>query len=214
MGLMEPREAGVMTLIRNYTEVGPALPGGRQLIRGNPRNLRVRNVVWAEGRRVPSRDDSQKLLRAAFVVVTRDEERLDVNFVRRVEVLRRQLQSYFGVATFGRGCLETRLCCSDTVSRSGSITMRLRRNRITRSAFIYHGLGPVPAKVELGIDTTVGGRPIVSWSREETPDITAGVQHLEAQVDRNPYDGRFQIVAQAKGRDLTIPITWWASVIS
>jgi hypothetical protein len=43
--------------------------------------------------------------------------------------------------------------------------MRLRRNRITRSGFIYHGLGPVPTKVELGVEATVGGHPIVSWSR-------------------------------------------------
>ena len=91
--------------------------------------------------------------------------------------------------------------------------MRLKRNRIARSGLTYHGLGPVPAKVEAGLESGVGGRLITSWSREETPDITTGVQHLEAQVVRDPYDGRFEIVAQAKGSDLNIDVAWWASRI-
>ena len=212
MGMMTPREVGIFTQIRNYADLGP-LPGGRRLIGGNPRNLRVRNVVWSEGRRIPDRDDSQKVLRAAFVVVTRNENRLDSGFVQQVELLRQQLGSYFTIATHGRACMETSLCCGPTVSRSRTVTMNLKRDRITRSGLIYHGLGPVPAKVEVGFEATIGGRPITSWSREETPDITTGVQHLSVQVARDPYDGRFEIVAQAKGRDLKIEAVWWASRI-
>lgn len=212
MGLMTPAEAGTFTLIRNYADLGP-LPGGRRLIGGNPRNLRVRNVVWAEGQRIPSRNDSQKVFRAVFVVVTRDEDRLDPVFVQQIELLRQQLSRYFTIATHGRACMETSLCCGHTISRSGKLTMKLKRNRITRSGLIHHGLGPVPAKVEVGIEGSVGGRPIASWSREETPDITTGIQHLEAQVARDPYDGRFEIVAQAKGADMNLNAVWWASRI-
>ncbi len=212
MGMMTPREVGIFTQIRNYTDLGP-LPGGRRLIGGNPRNLRVRNVVWSEGRRTPDRDDSQKVFRAVFVVVTRNGDRLDSGFVQQVELLRQQLSSYFTIATHGRACMETSLCCGRTVSRSGTVTMNLKRDRITRSGLIYHGLGPVPAKVEVGFEGTIGGRPITSWSREETPDITTGVQHLAVQVARDPYNGRFEIVAQAKGSDLEIEAFWWASRI-
>ena len=95
-----------------------------------------------------------------------------------------------------------------------TLRMRLRQNRITRSSQIYHGLGPVPVKVELGFEDTIGGAPIDVWSREETPDITTGVQHLAAQVNRAPYDGRFQVVAQAKGATLNVLVRWWASALS
>jgi hypothetical protein len=212
MGLMQPREVGRFTLIRNYTEVGPR-PGGRMLVRGNPLDLRIRNLVWAEGRRIPRQQDSQMNFRAAFVVVTRDANRLDDLFVKKAEVLRQQLGRYFQVATATRACMDTLLCCGKAVSRSGSVRMNLRANRITRTPQIYHGLGPIPAKVEVGIETTIGGRPIVSWSREETPDITTGIQHLEAQVNRDPFNGKFEIVAQSKGSDLSLEFQWWATAI-
>ena len=214
MGLMRQAEVGRFTLIRNYTEIGPPLPGGRQMVRGTAQNLLVRNVVWAEGRRVPTVSDSQKIFRAAFVVVTRDLDGLDDLFVKKVEVLRQQLERYFQVATKNRACLDAKLCCGETISRSGSAQMNLRANRITRRGSIYHGLGPIPAKVELGLETTISGRPIATWSREETPDITTGVQHLEAQVNRDPYDGTFEIVAQSKGSNLTVNVRWWASTIN
>ncbi|HIP71659.1 MAG TPA: hypothetical protein EYH05_09720 [Anaerolineae bacterium] len=213
MGLKEPREVGRFTLIQNYTEVGPPLPGGRRLVQGNPLNLTVTNITRAEGRRVPREQDSQKQFRAAFVVVTRDEDRLDEAFVKKVEVLRQQAERYFQVATDNRACLNAELCCGHTISRSGTIRMRLRADKITWSPYLYHGLGPVPAKVEVGIETSIGGDPIDAWSREESPDITTGVQQLSAQVNRDPYDGRFRIVAQAKGSDLDIVFRWWASTI-
>jgi len=213
MGLLGPREVGRFTRIRNYREIGPALPGGRQMVRGVADNLRTRNIVWAEGRRIPAASVSQHRFRAAFVVVTRDEAGLDQQFVRRVEMLRQQLERYFSVATLNRACLDARLCCGNTVSRSGTVRLNLPANQIRRTGLLYHGLGPVPVKVEVGFKTGIGGRPIDSWSREETPDITTGVQHLSAQVNRDPYDGRFEIVAQAKGGSLNLELNWWASVI-
>ena len=213
MGLMRRQEVGRFTLIRTYTEVGTR-PGGRMLIRGTPLDLLVRNVVWAEGRRVPNEPSSQKIFGAAFVVVTRDTIGLDDLFVKKVEVLRQQLERYFQVATHNRACMATQLCCGKTISRSGLARMKLRANRITRTRQIYHGLGPIPVKVEVGIETSAGDRPIVSWSREVTPDNTTGVLHLEAQVNRGPYDGRFEIVAQSKGSDINAEMRWSASTIS
>ena len=214
MGLLAPAEVGRFTLIRNYTEIGPPLPGGRQVVSGIPRYLRARNIRWAEGNRVPNRNNSQKNFRAAFVVVTRNSNRLDNNFVKKVEVLRQQLEQYYPVATHKRACMDTRLCCGNTVSRKGEITMKLKQNKITWSPSIYHGLGPVPVKVELGLETSIGGNPIDSWSREETPDIATGIQNLSAQVNRDPYDGTFKVVAQVKGFDRTVIVNWWASTIS
>lgn len=214
MGMMNPSEVGRFVLIRNYTEVGPPLPGGRQLVRGAARNLRTRNVVWAEGRRDPEADDSQKLFRAAFVVVTRDASTLDPTFMSKVELLRQQLERYFALATSNRACLDARLCCKCLTSRTGTVGMRLVANRITWSDHIYHGLGPVPARVEVGLQSSIGGVPIDAWSREETPDITTGVQHLSAQVNRDPYDGKFRIVAQLKGSTRSVTFRWSAVTLS
>lgn len=214
MGMMKPSEVGRLTLIRNYREIGPPLPGGRQMIRGNALTLAARNVIWAEGARVPEEAISQKRFRAAFVVVTRDAGGLDDIFVKKVEVLRQQLERYFQVATRNRACIKTSLCTGHTISRNGTVDMRLTVNRIIRSPFLYHGLGPIPVKVEVGFEGTIGGKPIDSWSREETPDITTGVQQLSAQVDRDPYNGRFVIVAQSKGNNLNLTMRWWASAIS
>jgi len=214
MGLMDTREVGRFTLIRNYAEIGVPLPGGRQMIQGAARNLTATNVVWAEGRRAPVRKDSQKNFRAAFVVVTKNASRLDDLYVKKVEVLRQQLENYFPIATKKRAWMDTRLCCGDTISRAGTIAIKLRRNRITWSPAVHHGLGPIPAKVELGLEARIGGEPIDSWSREETTDITGGIHHLSAQVKRDPYDGTFKVVAQNKGPDRTFIIRWWASVIA
>ena len=213
MGMKEPNEVGRFTLIQDYTPFGPPLPGGRQLIQGIGLNLTVTNITRAEGSRRPRERDSQKNFRAAFVVVTRDEDRLDPLFVKKVEVLRQQTEQYFQVATDNRACMDTRLCCGKTISRSDTVKMNLKADKITWSPYLYHGLGPIPTKVEVGIETSIGGDPIDAWSREETPDISTGVQHLSAQVNRDPYDGRFRIVAQAKGGDLNITFRWWASAI-
>jgi hypothetical protein len=94
------------------------------------------------------------------------------------------------------------------------VQLRLPANQIRRTGLLYHGLGPIPVKVEAGFETSIGGRPIDTWSLEVTPDITTGVQHLEAQVNRDPYDGRFELVAQAKGGSLDLEFKWWASTIS
>lgn len=213
MGMFAPGEVGKFTLIQNYTEIGALLPGGRQMIRGTARDLSATNVIWAEGNRVPRSRDAQKHFRAAFVVVTRDVARLDQQFVNKAEVLRQQLERYFAPATRNRACIDTRLCGAPAMTRSGTTRMRLRTNRITWKRNLRHGLGPVPVKVELGYETTIGRKPIDSWGREKTPDITTGIQHLEAQVNREPYDGTFAIVAQAKGRDLDLNMRWSASTL-
>ncbi len=213
MGLMAPAEVGSFVLIRNYTEIGPPLPGGRQVVRGTARTLATRNVVWSEGARAPACADSQKRFRAAFVVVTRDRAGLDETYVKKAEVLRGQLERYFSVSTRNRACLDARLCCGDTISRAGTLRLRLPRDRMTWSPYIHHGLGPVPVKVEVGQFGSVSSRPIVHWPREESPDILAGVQHLAAQVNRDPYDGQFRIVAQRKGSTRNVTFNWWASAI-
>lgn len=213
MGLLGIDEVGTFTLIRNYTE-GAALPGGRRKITGNTRNLTVQNIRWAEGDRIPNSNQSQKIFKAAFVVVTRDESNLDSMFVRKVELLRRQLNSYYSIATKRRACIDTSLWCGKTISNRGVIELALERDRITWSDEIYHGLGPIPVKIEVGLETSIGGRPIISWSREETGDITTGIQQLSAQVDSSPYNGQFRIVAQLKGNDRRLRFHWWASSIS
>lgn len=213
MGMIAPGKVGKFTLIQRYTEIGRPLPGGRQMIQGRALDLNAKNVVWAEGRRAPGYVDSQKHFRVAFVVITRDAARLDQQVVKKTEMLRQQLERYFALATLNRGCMDTRLCGAPAATRSGTTHMTLRANRITWNKNLLHGLGPVPVKVEVGYETTIGGKPIDSWSREMTPDITTGVQHLEAQVDRDPYNGAFAIVAQAKGSDLDLNMRWVASTL-
>ncbi len=214
MGMMNPSEVGRFVQIQRYTEVGPPLPGGRQLVRGAARNLLTRNVVWAEGKRDPGAGDSQRQFRAAFVVVTRDTSTLDPAFVSKVELLRQQLETYYALASNNRACLDARLCCNCPPARTGTIRMRLVANKITWSGYIYHGLGPVPVRVEVGLQDSVGGAPIEVWPRQETPDITSGVQHISSQVNRDPYDGRFRIVAQRKGPTRTVTFRWSAVTLS
>ncbi len=211
MGLKSRIEAGNFTLIQDYTEIGAPLPGGRQMVKGNARDLTVKNIVWAEGTRSPTHQQSQKHFRAAFVVITRDASRLDDMFVKQVEVLRRQLEQYFPISTENRAFVDAGLDASHAISRSGTVDLKLKADKIVRSRSIYHGLGPIPVKVELGLETTVGASPIDSWYRLKTPDIAAGVQHLEAQVNRDPYAGTFVVVAQAKGADLTLKVRWVAT---
>jgi len=135
---------------------------------------------------------------------------VDEVYLKKIETFRRQFEHQFGMACRGRACADTRLICSLPQIRTGIVEMTLERDDITWSPYIYHQLGPIPVEMKLAIQASIGGEPIDSFTEYVTPDITTGIQLLSSQVNRSTYDGRFRVVAQVKGRDLTINVKWWA----
>lgn len=209
MGILKKDEVEPFYYITNFNRTGPDTSGVYD-VTGTQANLTIQNIVWAEGDRVPDALNSERQFRIAFALITRNPARADEVYLKKMETFRRQFEHYFGVACRGRACADTRLFCSSTQMRTGVVTMTLPRDQIIWSPYIYHGLGPIPVDVRVSLQTSIGGAPIDDFTEYKTPDITGGVQHLAAQANRTPYDGRFRIVGQAKGNDLTINVKWWA----
>lgn len=65
MGLLNWTEVGDFSLLSNLTNIG----GNRYS--ANRKRLNAQNIIWAEGNRVPSVSTSQKLIKNAFVVLTK-----------------------------------------------------------------------------------------------------------------------------------------------
>jgi hypothetical protein len=83
-------------------EVGVSFTGIR-------RDVRVSQVVAALGARVPDSSQAPRLLRQAFVLVADESAAATPERVRAVARIRERFQGWYGVATDGRGGVDSTL---------------------------------------------------------------------------------------------------------
>jgi hypothetical protein len=94
MGALGPDEVGDVYLLSGLTNVGG------NLFTATKKLLRVENFVWANGARVPGAAASQKQLKNASVLLTKDFDRSH-DLADRVDTLRRRFEADFRAATQG-----------------------------------------------------------------------------------------------------------------
>jgi large repetitive protein len=81
------------------------LPERGVTVTGTAIQVTIQDVIAAEGHRVPSAAESQKELRAAFLLVTRPGETVPQAQIEALDRIRRALVTRFAVLTGGRGIL-------------------------------------------------------------------------------------------------------------
>ncbi len=203
MGLLDPGEARPFYYIEN-----PTLVTG-QTYSGTRKNLTVQNVIWAMGKRSPDHTRMQRHFKQAFILVTQNMATVNAT-AELLEQRRREFTEIFYRATRYRAQTDTTLAPPNAKVATGTTRLKAQKGKITWSPAISHGLGNVPVAIQLGYETTLGGRPVDAYPELKTPDIVGGVSHLSAQVTK-PYDGTFKIVIQSKTANVDMVLRWWAT---
>lgn len=109
MGLRAPDEvAQEMFLVQNSTAIG-GLPAVGVTFNGERRDIRIDEIIAAEGRRTPDHTVSQRRFRVAFVLITAAGVDPTPQQIEQVEGYRRAFEEYFREVTSGRAEVDTRL---------------------------------------------------------------------------------------------------------
>ncbi|MCZ6814860.1 MAG: hypothetical protein O7F14_12495 [Alphaproteobacteria bacterium] len=102
MGLLGPLEVGDFSLLSDISLISG------NLYSATKKRLTTKNIIWAEGARVPSVSTSQKLFKNGFVVITGDMEKVH-DLVDRVDFLRLRFEDDFYDATKNLAKVDTSL---------------------------------------------------------------------------------------------------------
>jgi uncharacterized protein (TIGR03437 family) len=110
MGLRPPEEVPDTFLVQNSRatnatgspRIGVSFDGVR-------RDIRIGEIIQAEGRRIPDHTVSQRKFRMAFVIVTANGSQPSPADIEQVETYRREFEAFFSKATSGNAIADTSL---------------------------------------------------------------------------------------------------------
>jgi uncharacterized protein (TIGR03437 family) len=110
MGLRPPDEVPDTFLVQNpraTSATGPPRTGVS--FDGTRRDIRIGEIIQAEGRRIPDHTVSQRKFRMAFVLITASGTEPTATDIEQLDTLRREFEGFFANATSGRAVVETSL---------------------------------------------------------------------------------------------------------
>ncbi len=107
MGLLSPDEVGLMHIIKDPHPPTPPTAYPYAPVYGGKQELTVDNVVWAHGERNPDYRSSQKLFKAACIILTKDVDKAAHNVVPVLDDVRKEFTWQYYKATGFRGKLDT-----------------------------------------------------------------------------------------------------------
>ncbi len=103
MGLLSPDEVGPMYVIKDPHPPSPPAT----TVYGGKQELAIENVMWAHGPRDPDHRASQKLFKAACIILTKDVDKAAHNVVPFLDDVRKEFTWQYYKATGFRGKLDT-----------------------------------------------------------------------------------------------------------
>lgn len=109
MGFLPPEEVPPFYLVRNSGRANNPLPQKGVSFNGARQDIRVDDVIAAEGRRSPDHTMAQRRFRMAVILLIPDASEPDPNDIQQLDRLRQEFETYFTAATSGRGSIETGL---------------------------------------------------------------------------------------------------------
>ncbi|MDX2152008.1 MAG: hypothetical protein SFV54_14820 [Bryobacteraceae bacterium] len=213
MGLRAAEDVPPTFLVVNSTRSHSQTPLRGVLFHGERRDVRVEEIVQAEGRRSPDHTVSQRRFRAAFVLVTPSGTPPTSAQLEQVETYRREFETYFRQVSSERASMDTALLRGVQLSLAPAGGVLAGR---TATAFVTLS-SPVsaPAAVRL---SSVGGAAAVpdaviipAGQRRATFEVRglrAGVDELTARID-DSYE-----TAVAKVQVLAAPGSLRVSAVS
>ena len=116
MGLRAPEEVPDTFLVTNARGTILRLPRVGATFDGERRDIRIDEIVAAEGRRTPDHTVSQRRFRFAFVLITAAGNEPSSDQIAQLELWRGRFEEFYNKATSGRGFADTSLKQSVRVS--------------------------------------------------------------------------------------------------
>ncbi len=108
MGYFAPAEVPDFFLLRDLARVGSD-SSGHAVFRARRTNISIRDVIAANGERVPDAAHAQHRFNTGFVLVVRDGREPSTALLRRAAGIREQWIHYWGAATGNRGVMDANL---------------------------------------------------------------------------------------------------------
>lgn len=102
MGLYRPDEVPPMTLIQNPGVDSTGLPEQGATVAGTARTVTIKDIIAAEGPRIPDAEHSQKHFRMAFLLLTGPGEKVSDQTILGLNNVRQAFMTRFSVLTAGR----------------------------------------------------------------------------------------------------------------
>ena len=106
MGLARASEVPDFFLLNNLVQVGEHA-NGRAVFKADRTNISVRDVIAAEGPRLPDADHSQRAFNTGFVVMVEHRRRPSAKLLLEAEGIRRQWIAYWDTVTGQRSSMST-----------------------------------------------------------------------------------------------------------
>lgn len=116
MGLRAPEEVPDTFLVTNARGTVLRLPRVGATFDGNRRDIRIDEIVAAEGRRTPDHTVAQRRFRFAFALITAAGTEPTAAQIGQLEMWRERFEQFYNKATSGRGYADTSLKRSLRVS--------------------------------------------------------------------------------------------------
>lgn len=193
MGLRAPEEVPPTFVVTSPNIFVSGRPPQRGVtFDGNRRDIRIEELISAEGRRTPDHTVSQRRFRIAFVLITAAGVEPTADQLDQVDTYRREFVAYFQQVTSGRAGVDTALRRSVQVSlapaagvlegSTAQATITLARSAEAALTFSLRTAGGV-AEVPGSVTIPAGQRQTQFGVR----GLRAGVEELSVE----PADGRY-----------------------
>jgi hypothetical protein len=104
MGLISPAEVPDFFILRNLTPAGKDA-NGHPIFKADRTKVTIRNVIAAEGPRLPTVDKSQRQFNTGFVIVVQHGQKPSAALLERPEAIRQQWIDYFSHTTGRRASM-------------------------------------------------------------------------------------------------------------
>ncbi|MBI4906772.1 MAG: hypothetical protein HY820_24295 [Acidobacteria bacterium] len=109
MGVLPPEEVPPFFLVRNSGRGNNPLPQKGVSFNGARQDIRVENLISAEGRRSPDHTVAQRRFRMAIILLIPEGTEPVESDVQQVDLLRSEFERYYAASTGGRVTMETGL---------------------------------------------------------------------------------------------------------
>ncbi len=207
MGFRAPEEVEPVFLVTNATVSSTRAPQSGVRFDGQRRDVRVQDVIAAEGPRRPDHTVAQRRFRAAFLLVIPKGAEPSPQDLEQLETLRQRFEGYYRDSAGGRAHMETTLRRALRVSAFPAVGV-LQGASIPVSVSVEK-----PVEAPLTISLRVAGSSISTPSsvtipaggkqaRFELSGLRPGVEELTFEPADNRYEtvvARVQVAASGTG---------------
>ena len=196
MGLRAPEEVDPVFLVTNTTVSANRAPQRGVAFNGQRLDVRVQDIIAAEGPRRPDHTVAQRRFRAAFLLVIARGSDPSPEELAQVEALRQRFEAYYRESAGGRAQIETALRRALRVSAFPAVGV-IQGASIPVSVAIEK-----PAEAALTVSLRVAGNLVSApatvtipagetQARFELKGLAAGVEEIIFE----PADSRYETVA-------------------